>query len=88
MFGSGRIAIPLRWQAKLPAIDNCTVAANLHSILVTSDMLLMTLKSCLLLALTISAIALGVTYAATCLALPSLRQRRTPGSFRLQAESL
>jgi len=47
--------------------------------------LLMTLKSSFVAALTISAIARLVTYAATCLALPLLRQRQdTPKAlFRL-----
>ena len=56
------------------------------SILVSASlMLLLTLKSSFLAALTISAIARLLTYAATCAALPVLRRRKNspPAMFRL-----
>jgi len=56
------------------------------SIMITSGvMLFLTLKSSFVTALTISAIARLVTYAATCLALPVFRARREAPSamFRL-----
>jgi basic amino acid/polyamine antiporter, APA family len=80
VLAGSRIPFAMAEQKELPAF-----IGNLHSrfatpytsILVTSAiMLLMTLKSSFVAALTISAIARLVTYAATCLALPLLRQRK------------
>jgi amino acid transporter len=46
-------------------------------------MLIFTLKSSFVAALTISTIARLVTYAATCVALPLLRRRAGPATFTL-----
>jgi len=72
--------VPVAEQKELPSFIgklHSRFATPYTSILVTSAiMLLMTLKSSFVAALTISAIARLVTYAATCLALPLLRQRQ------------
>jgi amino acid transporter len=84
-----RLPFAMAEQRQLPAF-----IGNVHrsfftpyiSILLTAGlMLFLTLKSSFVTALTISAIARLVTYAATCLALPVLRRRRDvpPALFRL-----
>ena len=89
VLAGSRIPFAMAEQKELPAFIgklHSRFATPYTSILVTSAiMLLMTLKSSFVAALTISAIARLVTYAATCLALPLLRQRQnTPKAlFRL-----
>ena len=89
VLAGSRIPFAMAAQKELPAFIgklHSRFATPYTSILVTSAiMLLMTLKSSFVAALTISAIARLVTYAATCLALPLLRQRKnTPKAlFRL-----
>ncbi|HJT68344.1 MAG TPA: amino acid permease [Pyrinomonadaceae bacterium] len=84
-----RLPFAMAEQKQLPAF-----LGNVHrrfftpyvSILLTAGlMLFLTLKSSFVTALTISAIARLVTYAATCLALPVFRRRRDtpPALFRL-----
>ncbi|HEY3580352.1 MAG TPA: amino acid permease, partial [Pyrinomonadaceae bacterium] len=83
-----RLPFAMAEQKQLPAF-----LGNVHrsfftpyiSILLTAGlMLLLTLKSSFVTALTISAIARLVTYAATCLALPVFRRRKDlpPALFR------
>lgn len=80
VLAGSRIPFAMAEQKELPSFIgklHSRFATPYTSILVTSAiMLLMTLKSSFVAALTISAIARLVTYAATCLALPLLRQRQ------------
>lgn len=89
LLSGSRLPFAMAEQKQLPA-----VIGNIHSrfftpyvsILITAGvMLLLTLKSSFLTALTISTIARLVTYGATCLALPWFRAKREapPAAFRL-----
>ena len=89
VLSGSRIPFAIAEQQQLPAF-----IASIHrrfatpyvAILITAAvMLLLTLKSSFVAALTISAIARLVTYGATCLALPVLRRRSDapPAFFRL-----
>ena len=89
VLSGSRIPFAIAEQQQLPAF-----IASIHrrfatpyvAILITAAvMLLLTLNSSFVAALTISAIARLVTYGATCLALPVLRRRHAapPASFRL-----
>jgi len=80
LLSASRLPFAMAEQKQLPAF-----VGNIHTrfftpwvaILITAGfMLVLTLKSSFLAALTISVIARLVTYAATCLALPVLRARR------------
>lgn len=90
VLSGSRIPFAIAEQRQLPAL-----IAKVHrrfstphvAILITAGvMLLLTLKSSFVAALTISAIARLVTYGATCLSLPVFRQRRDapPATFRLR----
>jgi APA family basic amino acid/polyamine antiporter len=90
MLSGSRIPFAIAEQRQLP-----TFIAKVHrrfatphvAILITAAiMLLLTLKSSFVAALTISAIARLVTYGATCLSLPVFRRRKNapPAAFRLR----
>jgi amino acid transporter len=89
LLSGSRIPFAIAEQQQLPS-----VIARVHrrfftpyvAILITAAvMLLLTLKSSFIAALTISAIARLVTYGATCIALPVLRRKSdvSPAGFRL-----
>jgi APA family basic amino acid/polyamine antiporter len=94
MLSGSRIPFAIAEQRQLP-----TFIAKVHrrfatphvAILITAAiMLLLTLKSSFVAALTISAIARLVTYGATCLSLPVFRRRKNapPAAFRLRGGTL
>jgi len=94
MLSGSRLPFAMAEQKQLPAF-----IGNVHksfftpwvAILITAGlMLFLTLKSSFLAALTISAIARLVTYAATCLALPVFRRRENApaAAFRLPAGTI
>jgi amino acid transporter len=81
VLSGSRIPFAMAEQKELPSIIGAVhkrFSTPYVAILVTAGvMLVMTLKSSFVAALTISAIARLITYAATCIALPLLRQRKT-----------
>lgn len=89
ILSGSRVPFAMAEQRQLPSIIGAVhrrFATPYVSILLTSAvMLLFTLKSSFVAALTISAIARLVTYGATCLSLPIFRRRpdTPPASFRL-----
>jgi basic amino acid/polyamine antiporter, APA family len=94
LLSGSRLPFAMAEQKQLPAF-----VGRIHtkfftpyvSILITAGlMLILTLKSSFVAALTISAIARLVTYATTCLALPVLRRRGEvpPAAFRLRGGSV
>jgi len=89
VLSGSRIPFAIAEQQQLPSFIGSIhrrFATPYVAILITAAvMLLLTLNSSFVAALTISAIARLVTYGATCLALPVLRRRRdtAPASFRL-----
>src|SRR5438128_2181630 len=94
LLSGSRVPFAIAEQQQLPAF-----LASVHrrfftphvAILITAAlMLILTLKSSFVAALTISAIARLVTYAVTCAALPVLRKRAgaPPGTFHLPAGTL
>jgi APA family basic amino acid/polyamine antiporter len=84
-----RLPFAMAEQKQLPAflgtIHHSFFTPYISILLTAGLMLFLTLKSSFVTALTISAIARLVTYAATCLALPVFRRRRDapPALFRL-----
>ena len=90
VLSGSRIPFAIAEQQQLPsfiALVHKRFATPYVAILITSAlMLLLTLRSSFVAALTISAIARLVTYGATCLALPIFRRRSDvpPAAFRLR----
>jgi APA family basic amino acid/polyamine antiporter len=90
VLSGSRIPFAIAEQRQLPAIIgkiHHRFATPHVAILITAAlMLLLTLKSSFVAALTISAIARLVTYGATCLSLPIFRRRKDvpPAAFRLR----
>jgi amino acid transporter len=89
LLSGSRVPFAMAEQKELPSIIG-TVHKQFSTpyvaiLLTAAVMLVMTLKSSFVAALTISAIARLVTYAATCIALPLLRRRETEpaAQFRL-----
>jgi amino acid transporter len=89
LLSGSRLPFAMAEQKQLPAfigaIHRSFFTPYIAILITAAVMLLLTLKSSFLEALTISAIARLVTYGATCLALPVFRRRRDvpPASFRL-----
>jgi amino acid transporter len=90
LLSGSRVPFAIAEQGQLPAFVGRVhrwFSTPYISILITAGlMFVLTLKSSFVAALTISAIARLVTYAATCLALPVLRRRKDapPAEFRVR----
>ena len=90
LLSGSRLPFAMAEQKQLPAfignVHRSFLTPYISIVLTAALMLFLTLKSSFVTALTISAIARLVTYAATCLALPVFRRRRDtpPALFRLR----
>jgi amino acid transporter len=89
VLSGSRIPFAIAQQRQLPAfiatVHRRFATPHVAILITAAIMLLLTLKSSFVAALTISAIARLVTYAATCLSLPVFRRRTgaPPAAFRL-----
>jgi len=89
ILSGSRVPFAIAEQKQLPAflarVHRRFSTPHLAIIITAAVMMILTLKSSFVTALTISAIARLVTYVATCLALPVLRRRKdvAPAAFRV-----
>jgi len=89
ILSGSRVPFAIAEQKQLPAflarVHHRFSTPHLAIIITAAVMMILTLKSSFVTALTISAIARLVTYVATCLALPVLRRRKdvAPAAFRV-----